>query len=234
MTIAYPGRVAIPFQAPVSHEELTNEFVVKRGIEVVWQKAILCPCLTPEGIPRPTCRYCIGRGFTHIGEEVIPVLFTRLSGNHAVEDSGLWVYGMSFISTPGNIKLGIRDRLRIDSLHTVYLETVPIEGQRLVLNFAPVKLEDVYYIDDSGRLVSVKDTVTVSGNVVTLTEPKVSDGVFFSFRYLAPLSFLVMSAVHEVRGWKDIRGNVISLPNQYVVQREDMVTQEKEVWVKNG
>jgi len=142
---------------------------------------------------------------------------------------------MTFISTPGEIKLGIRDRLQIQSLTTVYSETVPVEKQKLILNFSPQTVEYLYFFNSTGILESVEPAhFSLAGNVLTVIEPTVLDGTLFSVRYLAPLSYLVVSAVHEVRGWSDPRGKVIALPNQYVVQREDAVSQEKEGWVQRG
>lgn len=232
--ILYPGRVAIPFQSSISHEELTNEFIRTRGVEVSWQRAVLCPCLNENGVPRPTCPKCIGRGFFHLEEVKIPVLFTRLSWNPGVEQSGLWVYGMSFVSTPGDIKLGMRDRLRIDELCTVYSEVAVFENGKVLLNFPPLLVEQLLYFSEDGKLCDARDAVSISGNILSFSSLSIPEGTLFSIRYLAPLSFLVMSAIHEVRGWKDARGTTISLPNQYVVQREDMVLQEKEAWFKRG
>lgn len=230
-SIIYPGQVVVPYQSTISHEELTNQLVIERGIEVVWEKAVLCPCINREGVPNPTCKYCYGRGFTHINQSSIPVLFTRLEWNPTMHDSGLWILGSAFISTTGNTRLGVRDRIKLEDLFTIYSETTQVNDNKIKLNFIPKQIEHLLYFNSDNELEQIDlDEIEINNNIVDLTSLQIADDTWISARYLSPLSYLVVSAVHEARGWKDSWGNPIALPNQYLIRREDAILQEKEEW----
>jgi len=100
----------------------TQEFarvINQHGYYLVWSKAIVCPCMTPESDQaKLSCVTCDGSGFYYTDPIECRGIMTSLERNPKFfEKFGQWVEGTSSITVESMYRLGYRDRLEmIDSV----------------------------------------------------------------------------------------------------------------------
>lgn len=224
------GGLRLPFQYHRQNVELFDDFVIERGITVLWQKSLLCPCQTSYGTPDPYCPLCYGRGFFHQGEEEIRVLITDIQGVPQFLRPGFWLWGTAYLTTTSGVKMAFRDRVILPGYTATYLEVRKVQGNRITFPLRkPVAIETVGYLGEDGRFVALEASqYTYEDGILTFTA-SVGDGTLVTIRYSAPLIYMVVNLLHEARGWRDELGREVAFPNQYLVQREDLVVEEKKV-----
>ncbi len=222
---------------PQSNEDLEkfDQFVEQHGVPMIWEKAIICPCANDVGIPNPHCPYCYGRGLTYLEPQESLALFTSMEGFPSFAEPGLWIFGVATVSTLSSIKLSTRDRIIITDFETTYIESYSKDGDTIAVNFPIHEVEYLYYIDAGGKLTAGDPEVdyTFEDRTITLTTPTIPEGSTVSIRYKSFLQYLVMTMLHEARGIKNSSGEVIKLPNQYLVRREDLLIEEKKGIIDN-
>ncbi|MCS7242933.1 hypothetical protein [Candidatus Caldatribacterium sp.] len=223
------GGIAIPFQY---HRQLTDhpdQFIEERGVTVIWQKCLFCPCLNEYGQPDPYCSTCHGRGFFHHESWEIKALFTDVQGVPQYLRPGFWLWGTAYLTTKSTVKLAFRDRIIVPKYDSVYLETRQVTSGMVTFPLRqPRTIEFVTYRDQHGRVTIVPpDAYQYQNGVLSFTDPP-EDGTVVTVRYQAPLMYMVVNLLHEARGWRDHQGREVMFPNQYLVQREDLVTEEKQ------
>jgi len=216
---------------PQSNEDLEkfDQFVEQHGVPITWEKAIICPCANEVGIPNPHCPYCYGRGLTYLDPQENLALFTSMEGFPSFAEPGLWIFGVANVSTLSTIKLSTRDRIIINDFETTYIESYPKEGDTITVNFPIHEIEYLYYIDADGKLTACDPELdyTFEDHTITWLTTNIPAGNTVSIRYKSFLQYLVMTMLHEARGIKNSSGEVIKLPNQYLVRREDLLIEEK-------
>ncbi|HUM43913.1 MAG TPA: hypothetical protein PKI14_13290 [Fervidobacterium sp.] len=222
---------------PQSNEDLEkfDQFVEQHGVPMIWEKAIICPCANDVGIPNPHCPYCYGRGLTYLEPQESLALFTSMEGFPSFAEPGLWIFGVATVSTLSSIKLSTRDRIIITDFETTYIESYSKDGDTITVNFPIHEVEYLYYIDADGKLTAGDPEVdyTFEDRTITWLTPTIPAGGTVSIRYKSFLQYLVMTMLHEARGIKNSSGEVIKLPNQYLVRREDLLIEEKKGVIDN-
>lgn len=222
---------------PQSNEDLEkfDQFVEQHGVPMIWEKAIICPCANDVGIPNPHCPYCYGRGLTYLEPQESLALFTSMEGFPSFAEPGLWIFGVATVSTLSSIKLSTRDRIIITDFETTYIESYSKDGDTITVNFPIHEVEYLYYIDADGKLTAGDPEVdyTFEDRTITWLTPTIPAGGTVSIRYKSFLQYLVMTMLHEARGIKNSSGEVIKLPNQYLVRREDLLIEEKKGIIDN-
>lgn len=223
---------------PQSNEDLKkfDQFVEQHGIPMIWEKSIICPCTNEMGVPDPHCRYCYGRGLTYLDPQESLALFTSLEGFPSFAEPGLWIFGVANISTISTVKLSTRDRIIITDFETTYIESYPKNGETMLVNFPIHSIEYIYYLNESEVLTACNPETdyTFSDHTITWLNSHIPEGNKVSIRYTSFLQYLVMTMLHEARGIKNSSKELIKLPNQYLVRREDLVIQEKMRVINEG
>lgn len=222
------GGIFIPNQYHRMHPYLADLFVEERGIQVVWEKCLICPCLSDYGTPDPYCDSCFGRGYLYTAKSTIPALFTDIQGVPQFLRPGFWLWGTAYVSTPSSVRLAFRDRLILTSYTTTYLETKVVSEGKVVFTLRkPESIEQVAYRDGEGKVVFLTDREYTYRDGELTFAATVPNGAKVSVRYSASLVYVVVNLLHEARGWTNEQGKVVTLPNQYLVQREDLVVETK-------
>lgn len=223
---------------PQSNEDLEkfDQFVEQHGVPMIWEKATICPCANEMGVPNPHCRYCYGRGLSYHDPEESLALFTSLEGFPSFAEPGLWIFGVANVSTLSTTKLSTRDRIIITDFETTYIESYLKDGNQTQVNFPIHSIEYIYYFNSAGQLTACNpDTdFTYSDHTLTWLNENIPEENTISIRYTSFLQYQVMTMLHEARGLKNSSGDVIKLPNQYLVRREDMVIEERSRVIDHG
>ncbi len=223
---------------PQSNEDLEkfDQFVEQHGVPMIWEKAIICPCANELGVPNPHCHYCYGRGLFYHNPQESLALFTSMEGFPSFAEPGLWIFGVANVSTLSTIKLSTRDRIIIKDFETTYIESYPKNGDQTLVNFPIHSIEYIYYFSEAGILTTCKPDIdyTYQEHTLTWLNENIPQGNMISIRYKSFLQYLVMTMLHEARGIKNSSGDVIKLPNQYLVRREDLIIQEKMRVINEG
>ena len=226
-TITY-GDVNKPFQNSKLDLEKADRFVKRRGVEVIWEKSAFCPCVSENGVADSMCDACYGRGMMYLEPEDTLVLFTNMSGVPNFMEPGMWIFGVSNVTTFSFIKFGRQDRIILKDFETSYIETATKTTNKIFTNFDIIKIEHVFYQDQNGNVVELKEEedFTASGKEIIFLD-NLYNRARISIRYKSRLRYIVVSMLHEARGITDHNNKRIVLPNQYLVQREDMVLSSK-------
>lgn len=225
-TVTYNRALELPSQNVHSQIERTNDFIRDKGVPVNWEKAILCPCSQKPGYNDPTCPICGGRGIAYLTAISTIVMFTHLEGVPNFMEPGLWMFGLGNISTPYEIKMSNRDRITLVNYPTFYIELIPKKGPVVRTRFDMIDIEYLCYRKDKRELMFLNEESDFTHSTSYINFVSDVPDVELSIRYRYYLKYIVMTLLHEARGIKD-GDDILQLPNQYLVRREDMVTGSK-------
>lgn len=100
-------------------EEEFTKLIRQHGKFVIWRKALLCPCQSPEtNQPALACPRCNGGGYLYIDPHQIQALMSMFDKRTSIyEKFGLWQEGQVQISVEAPYRLGYRDSLEM--IHSV-------------------------------------------------------------------------------------------------------------------
>lgn len=226
-SIKYNSTIDLPSRNSVrSRIAETNDFVREKGVPIIWEKAILCPCSMKPGYSDPICPICGGQGITYVDPIDTVALFTNLEGVPNFMEPGLWIFGLGNISTPCDIKLSNRDRITLPDYPTYYIELLNKRGALVRTRFNIIDIEFLCYRKNKRELVYLVENTDFNYTDNTIRFLTDIPDVELSIRYQYYLQYIVMTFLHEARGMTD-NSEIVQLPNQYLVRRCDMVQEDK-------
>lgn len=223
--------------------------IKQKGYYVIWKKAMICPCRSPEtDQPRVNCTACDGNGFLYRDPIETQALLTGIDSKQSFfKIPGHWLEGQCSITVEPQYRLGFFDSIQMRDALMVYNEWVIKGNRRGIRSTLPtntdrarypivrvvkalihdgdsiLELEDKihFQIDDEGRLVW-----TSAGNSL------VADNQVVSLHYEFHPVFLVISHANVLRNTvsqrKSATPKVEDLPIQGVAQLEYMLTNRKQ------
>lgn len=162
-----------PDENKVRAEFHTEEFIraiSQHGQEVIWRKALICPCyLAKEQQAAPDCDRCGSSGYFYVDPIAIrALLFSADMKTKLYEKMGTWLSGQCSITVDPQFRLGFRDSLELRDGLMVFDEVIFKGNRRGVRAKLPAGFDTARY-----RIVNVvfAQYVDKSGTLHTL-EPK--------------------------------------------------------------
>lgn len=121
---------------PLDSDFIPNEFrvlVESHGYEVIYERALMCPCKDRGSDHLTTCRNCGGTGHLFVNPTRMKVLLTSINHDREYEEYGKQDLGMLYATPVALVKLTQMDRLTIldgESAHSevIYPEKDDVTG----------------------------------------------------------------------------------------------------------
>lgn len=224
-----------------------NEFdkaIIQHGAKVLWQRAILCPCLDETtGQPNYMCPSCRGKGFIYDDGTEIKALAYSQRGQKDDIDIGLLDVGTSLMTTRAQDRVGFRDRLTFLDMKTPFSEVRTFHFDEYNENADEEK--DIgallkYDCLELIRVISTSNSLGICADITNYTivnpdNPKrlifedgiIEDGDRFSVLSLIQPVYIVIDIPHELRGayikFKKPVDTWCELPKQFMIKREDLI-----------
>lgn len=185
-----------------------DKFVVERGYNVIWEKAINCPCnrSTKETTDATdlNCPLCKNKHFIWVNPTQIKCMMTSLGRDNDLAQDGIYQIGSYKVTTHSSHKIGFYDRLTFTETSAPLTESVTkgVAGGADSLRF-PAFLIQLPIIDIDGLYYTNGPdfTLNASGQVVwngpSSRQP--STGKAYGINYLTQWRMLSTEYSHDIR-----------------------------------
>lgn len=220
------------------YEELYDDLIKDRGIDAIWERAVVCNCVNHDsGQPDFMCKKCGGSGYRYLDGRKIRIAITGLSSSYKLETLMLREPGTAYVTPRADIIMGYHDRLRFPDFKCTFSEVLRWEDINKGISsktYRDIK-EVVFLADDNYEYESGVD-FTISEDkfhilwkdIQHLKSLKKNE---MSMLYYTTPSYLVDDLLHEVRATISDRNSpketFRELPKQYKVVREDFIYKVK-------
>lgn len=212
----------------------------QHGYDVIFEKAIRCPCQGDSDSPLPSCQNCHGSGYFYINPYRTKALLTGLNRNTQYVQWAPELMGTVSITVKDEDKdyISYFDRITVEDEYASFTEMVV--ARRMIgdevavfLSYAPIEISAVYLFKDStSPLVKLQPTTysIVENNpyCIRFANGNVMEGDGVSILYKHRVEYHVIDMPHEIRA--SLTSNkqtgaleVIKLPIQAVGRRTHLI-----------
>lgn len=205
-----------------------NQFMIRRGAHVQWEKSYLCTCRTSTGSPNTDCKICGGTGFAFLPPVDTQIALQSMGRGTKNPETGLSYSGTALGTTEADdaIKIGYRDRISFNDRFIPESLMFKV-GAKDVTHGLDLRY-DVVSVDYlvSGTTSSPIDvsSLRLEGNRLYPTQDMV--GTYISVNLTASLRFYVVDFIREGRyqyeGDPRFDTEFKALPSLLLLRREDM------------
>ena len=216
------------------YDELFSDLLDSRGIDAIWEQAVVCNCLNKDtGQPNFTCKICGGSGYRYLQGKKIRVGVTTFMSNNTLTSLLLREPGTAFCTPKADIIMGYHDRLRFPDFKCKFSEAIhwDIEFDGLGISQKTYReILDVIFLADDKYEYENNIDFYISDDKFHLVWKNVEkaqdlDGKSMSLLYYTTPSYLVDDLLHEIRATMSDRNTPTEtfreLPKQYKIVRED-------------
>lgn len=206
--------------------EQFDQLVYQKGARVVWEKAILCSCISREtGQPDFTCPACKGKGFQYFDPKEIRAAVTSIGREDEAMPAGLLDVGTAFLTTRAQDNVNFRDRITFQDFRTVYSEVLTYEGDEVEMTYDIEKLLHLKVL--SKEIDPSQYTLSEDRKKIIFEDGVLQYGERFSILVEVKPTYIVIDMPHELRGTFVKFGypdeEWIVLPKQLLIKREDLM-----------
>lgn len=226
------------------NEKFLN-LIKQKGYFLVWRKALLCPCVSPETEqPDINCTDCDGSGFIYIDPQDIQGIMSGFDRKDDIyRTPGHWLEGSSQLSVEPQYRLGYRDSVEMKDSVMVFNEWLKKNDREGVRSSLADGVDSARYrilnavafaAKDGANLIRLKDDVhfqiTSDGLIkwTRLGNQLLEDGQQISAHYEFHPVWIVISHPNTLRDsvsfFKKKDQTVISLPLRAVVSLDYLNT----------
>lgn len=216
-----------------------DQFVIRRGAHVKWEKSFLCTCRTSTGRVKTDCPYCFGTGFTFLTPVNTSMMLQSMARGFKNTEEGYAMSGTALGTTTSDdaSNVAVRDRISFENMDisesvlVLVTENHIRNGLNLRYN---IKNVSTVTIGPDNQVLS-KDKVIPLFNLeknMFLPTPDML-GKYISINMNVVLRFYVVDIIREARYQykNDPRyfseesakpDDFTPLPSQVLLRREDM------------
>ena len=168
---AFEPNERVGFKKDEFHGELWD-----KGYDVIHERSIKCPCKSAQGAEnRPNCKNCGGSGWLFVNPTRTRMIIERQSIKEVYKEWSLSRQGHASISVLSRDRVGIMDRITLESGKSHYTEVSFFgfnrEGNKTArLIYKPLEIEAAFLFDASNTKLRLLDSseYAVTGNLITL------------------------------------------------------------------
>lgn len=155
--------------------------IAQKGVDVLVEKALQCPCRTEKANPIPSCRNCGGVGWVFVNSRVSRMILQGMNFENKEEVWSRLVHGVVKISASYEEKLGYMDRITRLNAESLFTEISDLqvyeEGRSLsaLLTYSIKNLEYVGLFQSAYKpfLQLNPSQYTVFNNKILITDPSI-------------------------------------------------------------
>jgi len=205
-----------------------KKFIEDRGINILWEQAYICPCLSPmTRSPKPNCPICHGRGIAYLPAEEDVVALQSQDKSVSNTDLGLYDSGTATATTKPNSEITFRDRISIPDITIRQAMLIQVtkerveEGYRLPYDVHKITLART---TEGINLVEGKDyEIDLDTSIFKPHEKHINKNI--SINITTTLRYLVIDLLKEGRYQYTNKGTeleeFVNLPKKLLLRRED-------------
>lgn len=209
-----------------------DAFVDNKGYDVVWERAIPCPC-SKRVQHQSTCQNCAGTGWVFINPVQIKAVITSINKTTKYKEWSTELLGTMAVTMKSVYHLNFMDRLTVlnsDSLQSEILLIKKISTTLFVRTiYSITSIVDIFkYESVSSTLKLLKKTedYIFEGNRITFLK-SVVEGDSVSITYSHQLQYHVLDLPHDVRNTITLdnkgREQDLNLPISAIARKTDKV-----------
>lgn len=216
------------------YEELVDGLLEQRGIDAIWEQAMVCNCVNRDtGQPNFVCPICGGSGYRYTTGRQIRVGVTAFISNNLLNSLLLREPGTAYCTPKADVIMGYKDRLYFPDFKCKFSEVIKWstdENGLGVSNKTYREIRGVIFLGDTQYEYEQGVDFDVTEDKFHLrwkdTELALStNNTNMSLLYYTTPSYLVDDLLHEVRATMSDRNTqdetFRELPKQYKLVRED-------------
>lgn len=216
------------------YEELYNSLIDNRGIDCIWERAVVCNCINRDtGQPDFTCPICDGSGFRYLQGKKIRVAITALASDYIQNTLMLREPGTTYCTPKEDIIMGFHDRLTFPDFRCTFSEVIKWDkdedglglSHRTYRNIKQVIFlaDSKYEYEDGVDFEVTEDSYHIRW--LNKEYAETIDQTNMSILYYTTPTYLVDDLLHELRATMSDRNSPTEtfreLPKQYKLKRED-------------
>lgn len=203
--------------------------MLDNGLQLVslpslWEKSYLCPCRDrATRQPNQTCKLCHGRGIAFLPARPLDIVIQSQEKGIVNSDLGLMDSGTALGTPDRSAQVAFRDRITIPSAQVSQSFIFDVTQKRIDHGFYMVY--DVKSIDFAtsliGELTEGKDyTIDLDHNLFFPKSHLLGNNV--SINIQTTLRYMVADLLKEHRYSRDVKGQLIKMPQKLLLKREDI------------
>lgn len=180
--------------------------VEQKGLDVIVENAIKCPCVGKNNSALSNCRNCYGTGWVFINSTNDRAVVTNLNQSTKYKDWTAENVGTMNINTRASLPLNFMDRVTILDSGVTYSENKEVreyDTQQFIFSIYPIQeILEIFKFENENsplnRLIEEVDyTFSVGDNKVIFNTLLPGDHV--SIRYKHKTQYLILDVNHETR-----------------------------------
>lgn len=208
-----------------------EQFSIRRGAHVSWEKSFLCPCRQSSGIPDSNCPFCHGMGFSFLPPKDTQISLQSMGRNTQNTQAGVSFSGTALGTTTMDDapEIGFRDRISFRDSPIAESLLVKVSPKDVTHGiFLKYDILSIDYIVAGPKLDVVPvNSLKFEDNRLYPTDDLV--GLYLSINVKVVLRFYVVDYIREGRyQYKDdprfssSKEGFTTLPRLLLLRREDM------------
>lgn len=214
-----------------------THFIVDKGYEVLWEKAVLCPNVPPGGLaPRDhalNCNICdLGLGFVYVDPICTRMLMQGFKLTQSFYAYGRWDTGNMMVTAEPEYNIHYWDRLTIQNGVSRFNERLVRQPDTTSdkLKYGALCVEYLAWVNRSGVLtpftVDTDFIVSADGSSIEwLSSNQPDAGSVYSVAYKFRPRYVVLDLVHHHRD-STIKGQHYQFPVQAVAKMDYLIRDE--------
>lgn len=216
------------------YEEQFDELLHHRGIDAIWEQAMVCNCVNRDtGQPNFVCPICGGSGYRYLTGQQIRVGVTAFMSDNLLNSLLLREPGTAYCTPKTDVIMGYKDRLYFPDFKCKFSEVIKWstdENGFGVSNRTYREIRGIIFLGDENYEYEEGTDFEVTNDKFHLRWKNAElaaqmEGTNASFLYYTTPSYLVDDLLHEVRATMSDRNTPSEtfreLPKQYKIVRED-------------
>ena len=208
-----------------------NQLIWEKGLEVILERSIKCPCKQKGGDNLTSCRNCLGTGEIFVNPIQTRMFVSSINANTKFSSWSETKLGTVSVSAMYIDKLNFMDRITILNSESCYSQVLyPFEFKQQLFAYTTYDIQSadalfVFEGEDQKLTKLVEDTdFTVQDNMILLDDKfKNKTYLSLSMLYRHKVQFHVIDIVHDVRNsvviGNDGKEKDIKLPINAIARR---------------
>lgn len=202
-----PGIIRTDFWTPDFDVLVDN-----KGYDVVWEKAVPCPCGHRQNTNQSSCRNCLGTGWVFINPMQIKAIATSLNRDTKYKEWSQEMLGTASFTVRHEYHLNFMDRLTILNSSSMQSENLIVKrwgDRKFVIAVYPIdSIREIFrFVNGDSPLELISDNhYTIENNFIRF-DNYLKEGDSISVTYEHKVQYHIIDLNHDVR-------NTIMLDNQ--------------------
>lgn len=227
--------------APLFQKDSFDEVIFLKGMDVIIENAIQCPCKGTSGAPKTTCQNCLGLGWVFLNPTATKAIITAINAQTKYKQWSPELTGTASLTVRDEDRVAFMDRITFTTRMSILSETRPVKtagAQKFIFtSYRCKEIKSIYIFNtDASKLIkvpstqySIKDGNSMIVELTGVTYPANFNNVV-SIEYLHNVSYNVVDLTHDFRStflMNDYGQNKeYNLPMQAVIRRSHLVMGE--------